>query len=409
MVREIRRGDDGTFDDIQPIIYPVGQAPEVAFIGHFDDRPGLDLLTVNFASRDLTYFAAPSFTDAPGQGRSIPFGDHQVVAALMSELRPDGKNDLALADEGQGITFVVSTPTGPVIGPTVNVPNVSRPTDLVQGSNPNTFYVIGAGQTAMAQMDWPAASAETSPATPAAATSRPSEPMPEATEASAPEASLFSLSASGVEIAASATIPGTLNSVTLLATLARRLEDMRPEFEVGAEELDRFYSQPLVDFTESDDALFRFASGQREMLERARGAGELSPHDTALPGQPAPSSTPVPANVPEGPVPSWIGEISARELEVSAASSTPNDCASARERGSRHLDSDRSQAEVSALPESQARARSAPLADLAFGIVLPWEDHWRKREASFLLAIALAASTCRRRHPDDERTANHLA
>jgi hypothetical protein len=409
-VRELRRGNNGTFDDAQPIIYLVGQAPEAAFIGHFDDGPDQDLVTVNFQSRDLTYFSGPSLTAAPGPGRSIPV-DHQVVAALMSVLMPDGKNNLALADEGQGITFVVGTPAGPVVGPTVSVPNVSKPTDLVQGSNPNTFYVIGDGQTVVAQMDWPASEAETAQATPAAAPPGRAEPDLDAPGARTrdPEVSLFPLSASGIEIVATATIPDTLNSVTLLATLTKGFEEPRPEREIGPEELDRFYSQPLADFNDSDDALFRFASGQRELLERTRSAGESYQHADEMPGQGAPNSTPLPARAPEGPAPPWIGATAPREPGTTAANSTTDNPAAASVLRPRHSDPHQNQVGLcpeplawSSLADNTARTRFAPLDKLAFGFMLPWEDHWHTREASLLLATALAAYTCRHRRPDDE-------
>jgi hypothetical protein len=324
----------------------------------------------------------------------------------MSVLMPDGKNNLALADEGQGITFVVGTPAGPVVGPTVSVPNVSKPTDLVQGSNPNTFYAIGDGQTAVAQMDWPASEApETAQATPAAAASSRAETELDAPSARErePEVSLFPLSASGIEIVATATIPDTLNSVTLLATLTKGFEEPQPEREIGPEELDRFYSQPLADFNESDDALFRFASGQRELLERAR---ESYQHADEMPGQVRPNSFPLPTKAPEGPAPPWIGATAPRERGTTAANSATDNLATAREFRSRHSDPDQNQMVLrpeplawSSLPDNTARTR---FVSLAFGFMLPWEDYWHTREASLLLATALATYTCRHRRPGDE-------
>jgi hypothetical protein len=287
---------------------------------------------------------------------------------------------------------------------------MSKPTDLVQGSNPNTFYVIGDGQTAVALMDWPASNAESAQTTPAAVTSSRSEPDSDATRAREPEAILLPLSESGIEIAATATIPDTLNSVTLLATLAKGFGETKPEREIGPEELDRFYSQPFVDFSESDDALFRFASGQHEMLQRARGAGESYQHDAEMPGQPAPSSTPVPAKIPEGPLPPWIGATAPRDTGTAAVNLTANERAAARKRRPRHLHAEQNQVRLrpespapSSPPDDAVRTQSAPLEKLAFGILLPWEDPWRTREASLLLATALATYTCRYWHPDDER------
>jgi hypothetical protein len=60
----------GFFDDRRPVVYATGQGPVQVQVGHFDAKPGLDLVSVNYVSNDLTFYS-----DFYGAGRAVRDGD----------------------------------------------------------------------------------------------------------------------------------------------------------------------------------------------------------------------------------------------------------------------------------------------------------------------------------------------
>ena len=55
---------NGFFNDRDAIRFATGLSPRQILVGNFDLAPGLDLVSINAGSNDLTFFANPSFTSS---------------------------------------------------------------------------------------------------------------------------------------------------------------------------------------------------------------------------------------------------------------------------------------------------------------------------------------------------------
>src|SRR5262249_3961614 len=82
------------FDDQSPTRLATGLAPRQLFVGEFDAQPGLDLVTVNSGSDDLTLFSAF------GPGRSFATGGAGPAAAVAGDFNFDGLDDLFIVHNG---------------------------------------------------------------------------------------------------------------------------------------------------------------------------------------------------------------------------------------------------------------------------------------------------------------------
>ena len=94
------RGDGGSFDVGDPTVLPVGEGPDEMFVGHFDHRPGLDLVTVNSGSNDLTFIS--SFATPAPDTTTYSSGGTQPDAAFAIDAGQGGALDLVVANGGDG-------------------------------------------------------------------------------------------------------------------------------------------------------------------------------------------------------------------------------------------------------------------------------------------------------------------
>src|SRR5207248_8562770 len=53
---------NGFFDDRDAVRFATGLSPQQVLVGNFDLVPGLDLVSINAGSNDLTFFPNPTFT-----------------------------------------------------------------------------------------------------------------------------------------------------------------------------------------------------------------------------------------------------------------------------------------------------------------------------------------------------------
>src|SRR5262249_18410671 len=71
-----------------------GRTPRETLVGHFDGSLGLDLVTINSGSDDLTFFSGF------GPGRSLTSSGETPVAALAGDFNGDSTSDLLVATAG---------------------------------------------------------------------------------------------------------------------------------------------------------------------------------------------------------------------------------------------------------------------------------------------------------------------
>jgi hypothetical protein len=126
-VRMIRGLGQGFFDDLHPVVIPVGVDPGPLFVGDFTGQPGeLDLVTVNPGSDSLSF--VPNFLDG-GQFQSIDSGGSEPVAAIA--FANNGVEDLLVANEGDGaLALFLGGPDGLGTPQTMENPDVPNPTAL---------------------------------------------------------------------------------------------------------------------------------------------------------------------------------------------------------------------------------------------------------------------------------------
>jgi hypothetical protein len=132
----------GFFDDRSPEILATGIDPRQALVGNFDGNPGLDLVTINAGSNDLSFF--PGF----GAGRSIAAGGDEPVAAAAADVNGDGLTDLLVANHGDGrVTLFLGDADGPALARTYSRPDLPHPTALALTAE-GDLYVTDEGREA---------------------------------------------------------------------------------------------------------------------------------------------------------------------------------------------------------------------------------------------------------------------
>ncbi|HMC64572.1 MAG TPA: VCBS repeat-containing protein, partial [Gemmataceae bacterium] len=115
----------GFFNDQSPIVFPTGTDPRQVFAGNFDGQPGIDLITINAGSNDLTFFSDL------GAGRSIGAGGERPVAAVAGDFNHDGIDDLIVANRGDGReALLFGSEDGPGLAEIFSLADVPHPTAL---------------------------------------------------------------------------------------------------------------------------------------------------------------------------------------------------------------------------------------------------------------------------------------
>lgn len=134
----------GFFNDQAPLVFNTGNAPLQAFIGAFDSALGLDLVSINAGSSNVTFFT--NFLLSSAAGVSLASGGVKPVAAVTGDFNRDGFGDLAVAHQGDGvISLLLGHDGGLRLGGLQSIGN-THPTALAlaeAGSNEAAFYVAG--------------------------------------------------------------------------------------------------------------------------------------------------------------------------------------------------------------------------------------------------------------------------
>jgi hypothetical protein len=92
----------GFFNDANPMVLPTGLSPQRALVGRFDDRPGLDLVTLNARSNSISVFSGFQ----AGSRQDMASGGVGPVAAVVDDFNFDGGLDLIVANNGDGALAV---------------------------------------------------------------------------------------------------------------------------------------------------------------------------------------------------------------------------------------------------------------------------------------------------------------
>jgi hypothetical protein len=102
----------GFFDDQHPVVYATGQGPVQVQVGHFDAKPGLDLVSVNYVSNDLTFYS-----DFYGAGRFVMDSDWDAMPAGALGFSGSGLSLSSLKLPSHYVASSAVTISGVGIGP----------------------------------------------------------------------------------------------------------------------------------------------------------------------------------------------------------------------------------------------------------------------------------------------------
>ena len=121
----------GFFDDRTPMILPTGASPRNLIVGQFDSSPGLDLVTTNFRSNNLTYYS--DFASLASSARQdVAVGGIGPVAGAASDFNNDGMLDLVVANNASGsVSLLLGGPGGLALSDVFVDLGVLHPTDLL--------------------------------------------------------------------------------------------------------------------------------------------------------------------------------------------------------------------------------------------------------------------------------------
>jgi hypothetical protein len=129
----------GFFDDGHARLFDTGVDPRQVLVGQFDTNGGLDMVSINAGSNDLTFF--PNF----GSPQSISSGGQVPVAAV--EVTQQGRTDLVVVNNGNGVIGVLTeSPDGPELIEAFTRATVPHPTDVALGNDPSVFFVSSEGE-----------------------------------------------------------------------------------------------------------------------------------------------------------------------------------------------------------------------------------------------------------------------
>src|SRR5262249_17695342 len=135
----------GFFNDLNlPPLLATGLAPVQTLIGNFDGLPGLDLLSINSGSNNLTLFSGL------GAGVNLSLAGIRPVAGIAGDFNGDGLDDVLLANNGNGvISLLLGQASGLALLENFTDPSLQHPTALalsVEHGFGVTFYVTDEGQ-----------------------------------------------------------------------------------------------------------------------------------------------------------------------------------------------------------------------------------------------------------------------
>lgn len=141
---------DGAFDAVPTATYATGSTPEAMFVGPFQRRDQLDLVTVNSTSDDVTFIAG-AFGARPTT-QTISSGGASPDAAFAIDPSRSGVLDLVVANGGDGRLAVFRGGTdGLQLAGVITPSGVPAPTALAPGSSGGDgidFFAVSAGEDA---------------------------------------------------------------------------------------------------------------------------------------------------------------------------------------------------------------------------------------------------------------------
>ena len=152
-VRFLQGLGGGFFNDVNPPVFQTGSDPVQVMIGSFmGQRAGLDLVTVNAASNDLTFFPdinSSAFIAQGGTvvahggdfvGQSIPSGGVLPIAAVAGDFQGGAATDLLVANNADGhLALFQGGPDGLVLERTFEEAQLPNPTALATDSQGDIF------------------------------------------------------------------------------------------------------------------------------------------------------------------------------------------------------------------------------------------------------------------------------
>ncbi len=138
----------GDFNDQNPTIYPVGQAPSALFLGNFGQ--GLGLATLNAGSNDGTLISGLS--SASPLTQTFATGGERPATGFAGDFTGNGLTDLVVGNSGDGhLALLMAGAGGLSLSQTLVSPQALDPTGLSFGAVSNgelSFYVSSAGREA---------------------------------------------------------------------------------------------------------------------------------------------------------------------------------------------------------------------------------------------------------------------
>jgi hypothetical protein len=140
---------NGFFDDRNPTVYPVGQAPTALFLGNFGGS-GLGVATLNAGSNDGTLITGLPSENA--DTRTFATGGDRPTAGFAGDFTRDGFTDLVVGNNGDGrLALLLGGPNGLSLSQTLTSAEAPNPTGLSFAGVSNgilSFYVSTAGHEA---------------------------------------------------------------------------------------------------------------------------------------------------------------------------------------------------------------------------------------------------------------------
>ncbi len=207
----------GFFNDQNPTVYPVGQAPAALFLGNFGQGQGL--ATLNAGSNDGTLISGLGSVSPLTQ--TFATGGEHPTTGFAGDFTDNGLTDLVVGNSGDGhLALLMAGAAGLSLSQTLVSPQAPDPTGLSFGEVSGgelSFYVSSAGREAatILAFDLGGGESETGIVTPGAGLSL-AGVLSQATSGSVQQvAQLLSLTGSNLDLAATlltvSVLPGNLD------------------------------------------------------------------------------------------------------------------------------------------------------------------------------------------------------
>jgi hypothetical protein len=115
----------GFFDDRHPVVFHAGADPTELAVGEFDGRPGLDLVTLDRGSDEVSLFSGM------GTDRRVLHVGHDPVAMLTGDFNHDGYGDLVIVNHGDDTLSLLDGGSGGLhVAATLSAAALVHPGDI---------------------------------------------------------------------------------------------------------------------------------------------------------------------------------------------------------------------------------------------------------------------------------------